>query len=56
MPAVASGSFTMSLKTAMVRPMLDWFHFNPDRLTRKKHWGAYPTEEEKQQLEMEPDR
>lgn len=23
-------------------PYKDWFHFDPDRLTRKKHWGAYP--------------
>lgn len=32
-------------------PYVNWFHFNPDRLTRKKHWGAYPTEEEERQLE-----
>lgn len=23
-------------------PYKDWFHFDPDRLTRKRHWGAYP--------------
>lgn len=31
-------------------PYVDWFHFNPDRLNRKKHWGAYPTEQEQQLL------
>lgn len=23
-------------------PYKDWFHFDPERLSRKKHWGAYP--------------
>ena len=23
-------------------PYRDWFHFEPERLTGKKHWGAYP--------------
>jgi cyclomaltodextrinase len=31
-------------------PYVDWFHFNPDRLNRKKHWGAYPTEHEQHQM------
>jgi cyclomaltodextrinase len=31
-------------------PYVDWFHFNPDRLYGKKHWGAYPTPEEQNQL------
>lgn len=31
-------------------PFVNWFHFNPDRLNRQKHWGAYPTEQEQQQL------
>lgn len=31
-------------------PYLDWFHFNPDRLHGKKHWGAYPSSEEQNQL------
>jgi glycosidase len=31
-------------------PYVDWFHFNPDRLNRQKHWGAYPTEHEQRQL------
>lgn len=31
-------------------PYVDWFYFNPDRLNRQKHWGAYPTPEEQQQV------
>jgi len=31
-------------------PYVDWFHFNPDRLQRRKHWGAYPDDFEQQQL------
>lgn len=31
-------------------PYLDWFHFNPDRLTRKRQWGAYPSEQEQRDL------
>ena len=31
-------------------PYVDWFFFNPDRLNRKKHWGAYPTVSEQRQL------
>jgi cyclomaltodextrinase len=27
-------------------PYVDWFYFKPDRLNRKKQWGAYPTPEE----------
>ncbi|GAB4460397.1 MAG: glycoside hydrolase family 13 protein [Anaerolineales bacterium] len=31
-------------------PYRDWFHFDPDRLTRKKHWGAYPGPQEQRAL------
>lgn len=31
-------------------PYVNWFHFNPDRLNRKKHWGAYPSEQEQSDL------
>lgn len=31
-------------------PFVDWFHFNPDRLNRKKHWGAYPGDQEQRDL------
>ena len=33
-------------------PYIDWFHFNPDRLRGKKHWGAYPTPEEQRWLDQ----
>lgn len=31
-------------------PYKDWFHFDPDRLSRKKHWGAYPGPQEQKAL------
>ena len=31
-------------------PYKDWFHFDPDRLTGKKPWGAYPGPREQQAL------
>jgi len=31
-------------------PYKDWFHFDPDRLSRKKNWGAYPGPHEQQAL------
>jgi cyclomaltodextrinase len=31
-------------------PYIEWFYFNPDRLQGNKHWGAYPTSEEQNQL------
>lgn len=31
-------------------PYKDWFHFDPDRLTRKRHWGAYPGPQEQKAL------
>jgi cyclomaltodextrinase / maltogenic alpha-amylase / neopullulanase len=34
------------LETGDASPYKDWFHFDPDRLHGKKHWGAYPTNEE----------
>ncbi|MEW6094538.1 MAG: glycoside hydrolase family 13 protein [Chloroflexota bacterium] len=32
-------------------PYVDWFHFNPNRLNRKKHWGAYPTPGEQKKMD-----
>jgi neopullulanase len=34
-------------------PYRDWFHFDEERLTRKKHWGAYPTQQEERMLQNE---
>ncbi len=31
-------------------PYKDWFHFDPDRLSNRKHWGAYPGPDEQHQL------
>ena len=33
-------------------PYVDWFHFKPDRLSRKKHFGAYPDRWEQLLLRM----
>jgi cyclomaltodextrinase / maltogenic alpha-amylase / neopullulanase len=32
-------------------PYRDWFHFDPDRLLGKKHWGAYPGPAENKALQ-----
>ncbi|HXF86552.1 MAG TPA: glycoside hydrolase family 13 protein [Anaerolineales bacterium] len=32
-------------------PYKDWFYFDPDRLSRKKHWGAYPGPHEQRALQ-----
>jgi cyclomaltodextrinase / maltogenic alpha-amylase / neopullulanase len=32
-------------------PYTDWFHFDPERLSRKKHWGAYPGSQEQRALQ-----
>lgn len=34
-------------------PYRDWFYFDPDRLTGKKHWGAYPSPQEVKALHHE---
>ena len=31
-------------------PYKDWFHFDPERLNGKKHWGAYPGPSEQRAL------
>jgi cyclomaltodextrinase / maltogenic alpha-amylase / neopullulanase len=41
------------LETGNSSPYKDWFHFDPDRLQGKKHWGAYPTEGELKAIENE---
>lgn len=32
-------------------PYKDWFHFDPERLSRKKSWGAYPGSQEQRALQ-----
>src|SRR5689334_4557049 len=34
-------------------PYRDWFFFDPDRLHRRKHWGAYPGTQELRALQHE---
>jgi neopullulanase len=34
-------------------PYRDWFLFDPERLSRKKHWGAYPGPQELRALQHE---
>jgi cyclomaltodextrinase len=34
-------------------PYRDWFLFDPERLTRRKHWGAYPGPQELRALQHE---
>ncbi|HEX5837024.1 MAG TPA: glycoside hydrolase family 13 protein [Anaerolineales bacterium] len=34
-------------------PYRDWFYFDPERLNRKKHWGAYPGPQEIKALQHE---
>ena len=34
-------------------PYRDWFFFDPERLSRRKHWGAYPGPQEIQALQRE---
>ncbi|MEW6028388.1 MAG: alpha-amylase family glycosyl hydrolase [Chloroflexota bacterium] len=41
------------LETGAASPYKDWFHFDPERLSGKKHWGAYPTHHEQQAIQQE---
>jgi cyclomaltodextrinase len=34
-------------------PYKDWFLFDPERLKRRKHWGAYPSPQEQRLLQQE---
>jgi cyclomaltodextrinase / maltogenic alpha-amylase / neopullulanase len=34
-------------------PYKDWFLFDPERLKRRKHWGAYPSPQEQRLLQHE---
>jgi len=41
------------LETGAASPYKDWFHFDNDRLTGKKHWGAYPTKSEEDAIKKD---
>ncbi len=41
------------LETGEASPYKNWFHFNPEFLTGKKSWGAYPTHHQQQSINNE---
>lgn len=45
--------FYHTLENGAASPYVDWFHFDPDRLNGKKHWGVYPTQRERQLIQQE---
>ncbi len=45
--------FNHVLETGEASPYKNWFHFDPERLNGRKHWGAYPTPEEQSALQHE---
>jgi len=45
--------FHQTLENGAASPYLDWFHFNPDQLQGKKHWGAYPSTQEQEAIQRE---
>ena len=45
--------FHQTLENGAGSPYVDWFHFDPDHLQGKKHWGAYPTPEEQEAIQRE---
>jgi neopullulanase len=45
--------FHHTLENGASSPYRDWFHFDPDRLAGRRHWGAYPSPEEQQAIERD---
>ena len=45
--------FNHVLETGEASPYKNWFHFNPDFLTGRKSWGAYPTHHQQQAINNE---
>ena len=45
--------FHHALESGNGSPYKDWFYFDPERLSGKKHWGAYPSPHEQRQLQHE---
>ncbi len=45
--------FHQTLENGAGSPYVDWFHFDPDRLNGKRHWGAYPSPQEQQAIQHE---
>ncbi len=42
--------FHHTLENGEASPYVRWFHFDPDRLNGKKHWGAYPSQHEQEAI------
>lgn len=45
--------FNHVLETGAASPYRDWFYFDEERLSGKKHWGAFPTHHEEHLLRHE---
>ncbi len=45
--------FHHTLENGAASPYVDWFHFDPDHLTGKRHWGAYPSPHEQRLIQEE---
>ncbi len=45
--------FHHTLENGAGSPYVNWFHFDPDRLNGKRHWGAYPSPAEEQAIQRE---
>lgn len=45
--------FHHTLENAASSPYVDWFHFESERLMRRRHWGAYPSPDEEQAIRNE---
>jgi neopullulanase len=45
--------FHHTLENGAASPYVDWFHFDPDHLTGKRHWGAYPSPHEMRLIQEE---
>ncbi len=42
--------FHQTLENGAGSPFVDWFYFDPDHLNGSKHWGAYPSAEEEDEI------
>ena len=45
--------FHQTLENGASSPYVDWFYFDPDHLSGKKHWGAYPSIQEEEDIQRE---
>ncbi len=45
--------FHHTLENGAASPYVDWFHFDPEHLSGRKHWGAYPSPHELRAIQEE---